>query len=108
MIHTEIRTDPRSEPRRREPRLDVEASVPLRPLGSNGVPARLLNISSGGFMAEIRDQIVPGTRVWLTLPDGERVNAVVVWAQSGRIGGEFAETIDPLQVIQAAGELAGR
>jgi hypothetical protein len=48
--------------------------------------------------------IVKGSRVWLTLPGAGRVNALVIWARNGRIGGEFAETIDPLAVIHAAGE----
>ena len=104
MIHAKIAADLDSEPRRREPRVELSAEVPLRELGATAVDARLINISSHGFMAETRDEIASGSRVWLTLPGVTRVNALVVWSQGGRIGGEFAEPIDPLKVFQALGE----
>ena len=104
MIHAKIAADLDSEPRRREPRVEVSAEVPLRELGATAVDARLINISSHGFMAETKEDISAGSRVWLTLPGSARVNALVVWAQGARIGGEFAEPIDPLKVFQALGE----
>ena len=102
MMHARIQIESEVEPRRREPRLDVTAEIPLRPLGETAVEARLLNISSRGFMAETKALIRPGSRIWVTLPAVGRVNALVVWAQSGRIGGELAEAIDPLAVFEAA------
>ena len=101
MMHAKIPIDSEVEPRRREPRMDIAAEVPLRPLGQTAVEARLLNISSRGFMAETAAHIVPGSRIWLTLPAAGRVNALVIWAKSGRIGGELAEAIDPLAVFEA-------
>lgn len=92
---------------RREPRLPVAVGIASRQLGQVGDEARLINLSSRGFMAEVADRISPGVRVWLTLPGLPRVNALVVWSRDGRIGGEFAEPIDPLKVFQAAGEGAG-
>ena len=103
MMHARIEIEGEVEPRRREPRLDVAAEIPLRPLGETAVEARLLNISSRGFMAETKAIIQPGSRIWITLPAAGRVNALVVWARSGRIGGELAEAIDPLAVIAACG-----
>jgi hypothetical protein len=55
-------------------------------------------------MAESNARIVAGSRVWLTLPGMPRVNALVIWAKNGRLGGEFADPIDPLQVLQAIGQ----
>ncbi|HEX8444278.1 MAG TPA: PilZ domain-containing protein [Allosphingosinicella sp.] len=88
---------------RREPRAPVSAEIPLRELGQGATQARLVNLSSRGFMAETKALISPGVRVWLTLPDQLRVNALVVWARDGRVGGEFAEPVDPLRVFQAVG-----
>ena len=102
MMHARIQIESEVEPRRREPRLDVTAEIPLPPLGETAVEARLLTISSRGFMAETKALIRPGSRIWVTLPAVGRVNALVVWAQSGRIGGELAEAIDPLAVFEAA------
>lgn len=108
MIHAEILPDLTSEPRRREPRLQIDADLPIRPFGATAVSARLINISSSGFMAETRALIEAGTRVWITLPGADRVNALVLWSKSGQLGGEFTHPIDPLSVIQAAGEAAQR
>jgi hypothetical protein len=104
MLHSKIVLDAEVEPRRREPRTWIAAEISLRQLGQTAVEARLINISSRGFMVETEALIVKGSRVWLTLPGAGRVNALVIWARDGRIGGEFAETIDPLAVIHAAGE----
>lgn len=89
---------------RSEPRVPVSAAVPLRELGQGAAQARLVNLSSRGFMAETELAISPGVRVWLTLPGQARVNALVIWSRSGRIGGEFVKAIDPLSVFQALGE----
>lgn len=105
MIHATIAPacDPAVEPRRRDARVEASADVSLRPLGTTAVDARLVNISSLGFMAETEASVVPGARVWLCLPGIPRANALVVWARNGRVGGEFAEPIDPLDVLQAIG-----
>ena len=104
MIHARIALETEIEPRRREPRVHISAELPLRQLGQTAVDARLVNLSSHGFMAETHALITPGSRIWLTLPGAGRVNASVLWSKSGRIGGEFAEALDPLLVFQALGE----
>ncbi len=107
MINVSIAADLGAEPRRREPRLSVLAEVGMRELGREAVAATLVNLSSRGFMAETPALISPGARVWLTLPGLPRVNALILWARDGRIGGEFATAIDPLAVFQAVGTGAG-
>jgi hypothetical protein len=104
MINARIAPDLENETRRREPRVEVSADVALRELGANAVDARLINISSRGFMADTAAEIEPGSRIWLTIPGLARVNALVVWANDGRIGGEFSAPIDPLKVFQALGK----
>ena len=103
MLHQKIVADYGVEPRRREPRLGITAEISLRQLGHTAVEARLVNISSRGFMVESEAMITAGARVWLTLPGVGRVNALVIWARNGRMGGEFAEPLDPLEIFQAAG-----
>ncbi len=105
MMKVSIAADPGTEPRR-EARVDVVAAIPLRELGQGAAQARLVNLSSNGFMAETEALISPGARVWLTLPGQLRANALVIWARDGRIGGEFAEPIDPLRVFHAVGTAA--
>jgi len=95
-----------TEPRR-DARVEASADLALRPLGTTAVEARLINISSLGFMAATDAQIAPGARVRVALPGNERVNALVIWARGGRLGGEFATPIDPLQVLHAIGSTPG-
>ena len=101
MIHATISPD--TADLRREPRTEVSASVTMRELGSTAVDARLINISSHGFMAETDGDIAAGARVWLSLPGLPRVNALVKWTKGGRLGGEFAEPINVLELFQSVG-----
>jgi hypothetical protein len=79
--------------RRRFDRLPVAMEATVRELGSNGIEARVLNISERGFMAQSEGRFEVGTRVWLMLPGRERANAIVRWIAGDKIGGEFAEPI---------------
>lgn len=104
MINAKIAFDPQTELRRGEQRIELEADVSFHVLGDSWQDARLVNISSRGFMAEAGVGVTPGTRVWLLLPGAGRVNAQVIWVRGTRLGGSFIEPIDPLRVLQAVGE----
>jgi len=104
VINAKIALEAEVDQRRCEARAGLSAEVALRQLGRNAVEGRLINISSRGFMAETEDPIEPGSRVWLTLPGAGRINGLVLWMKNGRVGGELAEPVDPLAVIQAAGK----
>ena len=108
MLHSQIplQQEDASDTRRREPRLDASADVSLRELGATAIAARLINISSHGFMAETDSGIEAGARVWLNLPGLNRVNALVVWSHGCKLGGEFSAPIDPLVVLSAIGQAA--
>ena len=93
MIKARIAEAPDPRDRRSERRLAVELDVTMRELGSNGVEARVLNISESGFMAETEAHFGIGSRVWLRLPGRDRASAVVKWIAGDRLGAEFAEPI---------------
>ena len=93
MIKARIVEAPDPSDRRRMPRVPVELDVKMRELGENGVEARVLNISSSGFMAESEGRFEVGSRIWLMLPGRERANAVIKWTAGDRIGAEFAEPV---------------
>lgn len=80
--------------RRAAERMPVEIEAKVRELGATGTEARVLNLSSTGFMAETDGEFEVGARVWLMMPGRERANAVVRWIAAGRIGAEFAEPLD--------------
>src|SRR3569623_1855386 len=104
MIRARIAEAEDSNDRRRFERRRVELDAKMRELGTNGVEARVLNISESGFMAEAPGEFEVGTRVWLMLPGRERANAVVKWIAGDKLGAEFAEPIslDGLQRACAA------
>jgi hypothetical protein len=79
--------------RRRFSRHDVDIEARVRELGETGIDARILNISSSGFMAQSEGRFEVGSRVWLLLPGRERANAVVKWTAGDKLGAEFSEPI---------------
>ena len=93
MIRARIGETPDPADRRRVSRLPVELDARVRELGSEGVEARVLNISESGFMAETDGSFEVGCRVWLMLAGRSRVNAVVKWVAGDRIGAEFASPV---------------
>ena len=104
VIHAQIVPDLDGvEPRRSEHRLDADRDVMVRKFGTTAVPARLINVSSRGFMAEIDGQVEVGARIWLTIPGFPRTNAIVLWNKGDRVGGEFSQPVDPLQVLDLIG-----
>lgn len=98
-IDARLCTDDSSSERRRAERESVEVDARLRELGSEGSSVTVLNISSTGFMAQVRDEVAVGARVWLILPGRERANAVVRWVEGDRIGAEFAAPVDPAGLV---------
>ena len=90
VIRARIGETPDSPDRRRKSRFPVEIDARVRELGTNGVEARVLNISESGFMAESEASFEVGSRIWLMLPGRERANAVVKWIAGDKLGAEFA------------------
>ena len=93
MIRARIGETPDPTERRRASRLPVELDARVRELGTEGVEARVLNISESGFMAISNGRFEVGSRVWLMLPGRERANALVKWTAGDKLGAEFAEPI---------------
>ena len=93
MIRARIGETPDPTERRRASRLPVELDARVRELGTEGVEARVLNISESGFMAETEGAFEVGSRVWLMLAGRSRVNAVVKWVAGDKIGAEFASPV---------------
>ena len=93
MIRARISEVAEGADRRRADRLPVAIDARVRALGEEGSEARIVNISETGFMAQVSDIYVVGSRVWLMLPGRERSNAVVRWIAGDKIGAEFAEPV---------------
>ena len=79
--------------RRRAARLPVELDAKVRELGSEGAEARVVNISSAGFMAQSTGDFEVGSRIWLILPGRDRASAIVRWTAGDKLGAEFSEPL---------------
>lgn len=99
-IDARIAEDSSSADRRAQPRASVDLEAHVRELGATGTEARVLNISSTGFMAETSAEYEVGARVWLILPGRERASAVVRWTAAGKLGAEFAEPLSDEALAQ--------
>ncbi|NJC04686.1 hypothetical protein GGQ97_000479 [Sphingomonas kaistensis] len=102
-IDARIAKDPSGAERRGQPRSAVELDAHVREMGTTGTEARVLNISSDGFMAETSTEHEVGARVWLILPGRERASAIVRWTAAGKLGAQFAEPLSE----EALGQIGG-
>lgn len=79
---------------RRAPRILVDMVSHILTQGrTHGI--RVINISELGLMCRTDAEVKLGERVAVWLPIIKDVQADVRWAEDGRIGMEFCETIDP-------------
>lgn len=102
-IDARIAKDPSGAERRVQPRSAVKLDAHVREMGTTGTEARVLNISSDGFMAETSTDHEVGARVWLILPGRERASAIVRWTAAGKLGAQFAEPLSDEALAQIGG-----
>lgn len=93
MIKARIGQSTDASDRRQATRFPIDLDARVRELGSEGIEARIVNISESGFMAQVESLFEVGSRVWLMLPGRDRANAEVKWIAGDKIGAEFAEPI---------------
>ena len=88
------KVDPARE-RRRSARHEVDLEAQVREMGSEGVEARLIDVSDHGFCVQCDEgEFDIGMRIWLIVPDRERASAMIKWVAADRIGAEFFEPVD--------------
>ena len=79
---------PNADGRRAERRL-VNIAASLREPGASLNEIEVVNLSVGGFAAEISFPLEIGTTVWLKLPGSEPLASQVIWVEDGKAGFEF-------------------
>lgn len=102
-IDAHIAKDASATERRGMPRAAVDLEAHVREMGTTGTEARVLNISSDGFMAETSTEHEVGARIWLILPGRERASAIVRWTAAGKLGAQFAEPLSDEALAQIGG-----
>lgn len=77
---------------RRAPRELVDFETLFRARG-NSHELRIINISPLGLMGRTTCALLPGEQIWLTLPHALPIEGIVRWAEDGRVGVEFATSV---------------
>jgi hypothetical protein len=67
----------------------VNLAAALREEGAVTTQVLLLNISVGGFKAEVEGEVEEGSEVWLKVPGFEAKRSRVVWRKGNQAGCEF-------------------
>ena len=87
-INAELSQFPNTDGRKAERRI-VNMAGALRESGAKTGPIVVLDISTGGFKADVPEPIEEGAEVWLKLPGFEAKRSRVVWTNGKEIGCEF-------------------
>jgi hypothetical protein len=94
---------PNSDGRRADRRL-VNIAASLREPGASLNEIEIVNLSVGGFAADVAVPLEVGSIVWLKLSGSEPLASQVVWVEDGKAGFEFtsplhASTLDMLTLL---------
>ena len=87
-INAELSQLPIGDGRKAERRI-VNMAAALREEGAKTSNVIVLDISGGGFRAEVSDDIHEGSEVWLKMPGFEAKRSRVVWRREREAGCEF-------------------
>lgn len=91
-----VETEP--EGKRRSARQPLKVDTTMRALGYHGADVVVRNISEHGFMAETLGDFIEGSYVRLKLPCVGTVLARIAWVETGRVGGEFLNAVNPIRL----------
>jgi hypothetical protein len=87
-INAELSQLPIGDGRKAERRI-VNLAAALREAGAKTSPIVVVDISTGGFKAEVGDDVLEGSEVWLKLPGCEAKRSRVKWRRDKEAGCEF-------------------
>lgn len=80
---------------RKVDRDQVDVRTVMRRLRGREYDARIVNLSTHGFMVRVEQPFEPGEQVIISLPEIGEVMARVAWSLGGRTGGQFLVPIRP-------------
>ena len=87
-INAELSQLPTGDGRKAVRRI-VNIAAALREAGVKTAPVVLLDISTGGFKAEVGADVLEGAEVWLKLSGFEAKRSRVIWRRENLAGCEF-------------------
>ncbi|HEX8580380.1 MAG TPA: PilZ domain-containing protein [Allosphingosinicella sp.] len=96
-IAAELSQLPIGEGRKAERRI-VNLAAALRESGARTAQIVLLDISAGGFRAQVGDEVEEGSEVWLKLQGFEAKRSRVIWRRDNEAGCEFETPIHQREI----------
>jgi hypothetical protein len=101
-INAELSQLPITDGRKAERRI-VNLAAALREEGARNVSIVILDISVGGFKAELSEAFEDGSEVWLKFPGFEAKRSRIIWSRGKEAGCEFETPLHPrdLEVLVA-------
>ena len=97
LIKAELSQIPVADGRKAERRI-VNIAAALREAGVTTAEVTVIDVSTGGFKAEVEDAIEEGSEVWLKLPGFEARRSRVIWSRGRDIGCEFQFPLNPREL----------
>lgn len=96
-INAELSQIPITDGRKAERRI-VNLAAALREDGAKTAAVVVMDISVGGFKAELADDVEEGTEVWLKVPGCEAKRSRVIWVKGKEAGCEFETPLHPREL----------
>jgi hypothetical protein len=93
-INAELSTLPVTDGRKAERRI-LNIAAALREAGATTTQVLVLDVSSGGFRAQVAGPLEQGAEMWLKLPGLEAKRSRVVWCKEDEAGFEFESELHP-------------
>jgi PilZ domain len=84
-----LRYEDAAQEDRSAPRVRLKIPAQMRPSGSPGFSVIIKDLSLSGVACEALTGMGTGTRVWLTLPGLNALQAKIVWNDGTMVGCEF-------------------
>ena len=98
-INAELSQFPISDGRKAERRI-VNLAGALREMGAKTEPIVIVDISIGGFKADVPEPVAEGVEVWLKLGGFEAKRSRVIWTNGKEIGCEFEAPLHQRELDQ--------
>jgi len=98
-INAELSQIPLTDGRKAERRI-VNLAAALREAGAKTAPVVILDISVGGFKADVPEPVEEGSEVWLRVAGFAPRRSRVVWTNGKEIGCEFESPLHEAELEQ--------
>ena len=98
-INAELSQIPITDGRKAERRI-VNLAGALREMGAKTATIVVIDVSMGGFKADVPEPVEEGSEVWLKVPGFTPRRSRVVWSNGKEIGCEFESPLHEAELLR--------